>query len=124
MNVLVVEDDKDISEIVSGYLEDLDFSVNSAGSAEQALEMISDNKFDLYFIDIILPEMNGIELTKKIVSDHPSSKIVVMSGGGEGVDIVNQVLLDAAVEKGAVVSLAKPFTFRDIEEIVIQLKNA
>ena len=123
MNVLVVEDDKDISEIVSGYLQDLDFSVKAAGSAEEALELIANDQFDLYFIDIILPEMNGIELTKKIVSIHPSSKIAVMSGGGEGFDIVNQVLLDAAVEKGAVVSLAKPFVFEDIEEVVNQLKN-
>jgi DNA-binding NtrC family response regulator len=123
MKALVVEDDKDILDIVSGYLKDLDLSVETASSAEEAIEKMASNRFDFYFVDIILPQMNGIELTKKIISHDKNSKVAVMTGGGEGIDIVNQILLDAAVHKGALHSLAKPFTYDDIADLVTRFKS-
>lgn len=118
MTVLIVEDDKDIIDLIEDNLSDLGFKVDKATSAEEALEMINRQKYNTYFIDIILPGMDGIELTKKIITEDKTAKIAVMTGGGEGVEIVNQILLDAAVGKGALHSLAKPFTFEDIKELV------
>jgi DNA-binding NtrC family response regulator len=118
MTALIVEDDPEILDIISGYLEDLGMETEKVASAEEALDKSDKTSFDLYFIDIILPGMNGIELTKKIVSKNEKARVAVMTGGGEGVEIVNQILLDAAVDKGALHSLAKPFSFDDVKELV------
>lgn len=123
MTVLLVEDNTEILEIVVRYLDEIGLSTKTAGSAEEALEIMNEYSFDYFFIDIILPRMNGIELTKKILNKNKNAIITVMTGAGEGVDIVNQILLDAALDKGALYSLAKPFTFEQLKELTNQFPS-
>lgn len=78
--ILVVEDDKDINEVVSEYMKDAGYVVLSCGNGRDAQFIISQNKtIDLFILDIMLPEVNGLELLKQIRSlDFHREKLVVM----------------------------------------------
>lgn len=65
-NVLVVEDDKDIAEILSLYLESNNFKVSCVNNGKDALEKIHNENINIALIDIMLPVMNGYELIKEI----------------------------------------------------------
>jgi len=70
MNVLLVEDEK-LSQIVAkNLLESINCHVDIAESGEQALILTKSNFYDLIFIDIGLPDINGIQLSKSIRGDN------------------------------------------------------
>lgn len=64
--VLLVEDDKDISELVKNHLEQENFNVLTAYDGEDALNLLEKNEVDLILLDLMLPKISGIELLKKI----------------------------------------------------------
>ena len=65
-NILVVEDDEDIIKLLKIYLEGDDYRVISAENGIDALKIIENIKVDLVVMDIMMPKMDGYELTKKI----------------------------------------------------------
>ncbi|NTV77636.1 MAG: response regulator transcription factor [Clostridiales bacterium] len=76
--ILIVEDDEDIVELLRLYLENENYQVLIAKNGEEALPLIESNRIDLAVIDIMMPKMNGYELTKYIrkVSNMP---IIILS---------------------------------------------
>ena len=64
--VLIAEDDMDIQEVLRLYLENAGYKVLSAYDGRRAYEMINAEKPDLAIFDIMMPEMNGFELTKRV----------------------------------------------------------
>lgn len=76
--ILIVEDDEDIVELLRLYLENEKYKVLIAKNGEEALPLIENNRIDLAVIDIMMPVMNGYELTKYIrkVSNMP---IIILS---------------------------------------------
>lgn len=66
MNILLIEDDKRISDFVVKGLEENGFSITLAITGEIAREMVSENEWDIILMDIMLPGIDGIQLTKLI----------------------------------------------------------
>lgn len=60
-NILVVDDDKDIRELIAVYLKAEDFYVDKACNGEEALKMMEENHYDLVLLDIMMPKMDGLE---------------------------------------------------------------
>jgi len=93
--VLVVEDDKDIVQIIKLYVESQDIEVLVAYNGEQALQIISETKIDLLVSDVMMPLMNGFELVKKVretlnipviiisAKDQSSDKILGLNLGAD-----------------------------------------
>ena len=81
INILIVEDEKEIREGVSEYLAEVGYSVISAEDGMQAIELFKNNKIDLVILDIMLPKANGFVVLNKIrqESNVPVIMLTAMS---------------------------------------------
>ncbi len=80
--ILVVEDEEVISDICRTILEDEGFNVDIAADCRAAQEMINRYHYDLFLIDILIPEMSGKQLYQWLLEDHPklANKVVFCTG--------------------------------------------
>ena len=69
-HILIVDDDEGIRNLVKQYLNENNFLITTANSAEDAKEKISIIKFDLIVLDIMMPGQSGLSLTKEIKKDN------------------------------------------------------
>ena len=77
-NILVVDDDKKLTLLVRGFLEKEKYKVSEAYSGRMALDAIKEAKPDLIILDIMMPEMDGIEACKRIKADKDTKMIPVI----------------------------------------------
>ncbi len=112
--ILVVEDEPDILKIIKNVLELQDFSVRTAKDAEEAISIakICGNEISLLISDIILPKMNGIQLSQQLLEHNPDLKLLFMSGFTSD-EITHYDKLDEGVN-----FIAKPFSIKDFVRIV------
>lgn len=110
--ILVVDDDLDMLNLYRFFLANAGYNVHTLSNPIAAVEMMEYNQYDLVITDILMPELNGIELTKIIHDKRPSQKILVCSEGGttDAKEIVASIVLDKAIQFGALEALKKPFT--------------
>ena len=85
INILIVEDEKEIREGVSEYLAEVGYSVISAEDGLQAIELFENNKIDLVILDIMMPVMDGLTVLEKIreVSTIP---VILLTAKGQEED--------------------------------------
>jgi len=108
--VLVVDDDHDVGSLFQRVLVGESQSVAVARDGYEALEKVKDVKYDLIFLDVRLPGMNGVETLEKIKSMSPDSVVVMMSGYSVEEEIKK------AIAMGAQDFIAKPF--EDVDQIM------
>jgi two-component system, OmpR family, response regulator len=108
MKILLIEDDSRISDFVLKGLEENGFSVTLAVTGEVAREKITSNNWDLILMDIMLPGIDGIQLTKLIRHKKNTTPIIVISALGETIDKVT------ALDSGADDYITKPFHFKEL----------
>jgi CheY-like chemotaxis protein len=77
--ILHVDDDPDIRLLISASLQDFGYVVATAGTNAEALELAQKIKFDLFILDVRLPDGNGIELCQKVNRLQPKSPVVYYS---------------------------------------------
>jgi CheY-like chemotaxis protein len=82
MEVLLVEDNSEVSLITVEYLTELGHSAVAVAAAESALERLAERPFDAVLTDVSLPGMSGIDLAKELVRQYPKLPIVIASGYG------------------------------------------
>ena len=106
--VLVVDDEKDIIELVSYNLEKEGFKVISATAGEKALELVSSEEPEIIILDLMLPGIDGLDVCRELKrSDQTSSiPIIMLTAKGEESDIV------IGLELGADDYITKPFSPR------------
>lgn len=81
-NVLVVDDEAAVRDLFSDLLKRENCTVKSAATGEEALDMINQEDFDIAFLDIKLPGINGLEALKRIKSIKPDIIAVMITGFG------------------------------------------
>ena len=112
-HILIVDDDDRIRELVKQYLNENDYLVTTANSAENAKEKVNIIKFDIIILDIMMPGQSGLDFTnenkKKI-----NTPIILLTAKGEPSDRIE------GLEIGADDYLAKPF---EPKELVLRIKN-
>ena len=91
VRVLVVEDDQEVLEHLALVLDQYETEVSRAVSAEDALVLLNSNKYDLAFVDLVLPGASGFEVIKAFIKNEPATSVVVMTG------YTNRELLDEAM---------------------------
>lgn len=79
-NILIVDDEEQIRDMLSRHFRLLGYNVSTANNGKQALEILQEQRIEAVITDIIMPEMDGIELLKKIKEDHSMIRIIVMTG--------------------------------------------
>ena len=108
-SILVVDDVKEQREIASKILAQLGYSVKTAESGEQALELLKRDPVDLVVLDMIMvPGIDGLETYERIIELHPKQKAIIASGYSE-TDRVKK-----AQWLGAGRYVKKPYTVRKI----------
>lgn len=109
MKVLVVEDEPGVSSFIKKGLEENGIQVTQAFDGVTGLKMAQRNKFDVVILDIIMPEMNGLEVCAKLREEfgHDIS-ILMLTASGTTEDIVE------GLNTGADDYLVKPFKFREL----------
>jgi two-component system nitrogen regulation response regulator NtrX len=105
LEVLVVDDEADIRELVSGVLEDEGYAVRAAADSGGALEAVEDRRPSMVLLDVWLQgsRLDGIELLQEIKRRDPTIPVLMISGHG------NLDTAVAAVREGAVDFIEKPF---------------
>ena len=101
-NILIIDDEKDNTEIIKDILEDVNYSTMLARSAAEAKVNLAANHFDLILMDVWMPGQDGISLLSEWHSEGFDTPVVMMSGHAEPSDIVK------AMKLGAVDFLKKP----------------
>ena len=112
-HILVVDDDDGIRSLVKKYLNENNFLITTAGSAESALEKVKFIKYDLIILDIMMPGKNGLEF----IQDHKKkldTPIILLTAKGEASERVE------GLEIGADDYLPKPF---EPKELILRIKN-
>ena len=112
-HILVVDDDEGIRSLVKKYLNENNFLVSTADSAESASKKIEIIEFDLIILDIMMPGKSGLDFLRenKHVLDTP---IILLTAKGEAVDRIE------GLETGADDYLPKPF---EPKELILRIKN-
>ena len=133
INILIVEDEKEIREGVSEYLAEVGYSVISAEDGMQAIELFKNNKIDLVILDIMLPKANGFVVLNKIRQESNVPVIMltamsddytqIMSFDEEADDYITKPFsiivlhkrIEALLRRGVKVSENKKWCYGDIE---------
>lgn len=110
--VLVVDDNPLIIDLIARLFEQR-FAIDAAGCASEALARVEERGYDLILIDLILPEMNGLELFRAIRRLKPQQK-AMLTTAYEGDARVEQ-----AIAEGALGCIYKPFQLEDLEAALL-----
>ena len=113
--ILIVDDDKNMLEVLSLRLQAEGYNVSATGKTQEAQELVKNTMYDLALLDLKLGETeNGIDLMKKLHQTVPEMPVIILTAHGS---------IDTAVEAmkmGAYSFLTKPFNRR---ELLLQIKN-
>jgi len=112
--ILVVDDEKDILELIDYNLSKNGYRVKTVATGEEALELIKENEYDLIILDLMLPGVDGFDLCRIIKADKQKASIpiVMVTAKSEEADKV------AGLEIGADHYVTKPFSPRELLAIV------
>jgi DNA-binding response OmpR family regulator len=105
--VLVIEDDKDITGLLNIHLKDLNCKVTIVHDGEKGLQSILKNKYDLVVLDVMLPSMDGLEICKRTRTEKNYTPILMLTAKSEELDKI------LGLEVGADDYLTKPFSVRE-----------
>ncbi len=114
-NILIVDDEPRMCDSLKILLGSNGYETQTGHSGQEALHLLARNNFDLVLLDIVMPDMNGLQIMDRINSQHPETSVIVVTGHAS---------VDSAIEslrKGAYDYLKKPFEF---EELLRRVKNA
>lgn len=115
--ILLVEDDLDLSEMVSSYFRVQSYDVVTAAWAEEALKIANESPLDLIILDVRLPDMNGFDLCRELrtnVRRTENTPIIFLTEKRDRVDKLQ------GLELGVVDYITKPF---DIQELRLRVRN-
>jgi two-component system, NtrC family, response regulator HydG len=114
--VLIIDDDRDHAESIVDILSMRGHKVEAAFSGEAGVKVFRDEDFDLVFMDVKLPGMNGVETFFEFKKIRPNAKVMMMTGYS-----VEQ-LISQAIENGALGVLRKPFAIADLLHVLDEVK--
>ena len=112
--ILIVDDEPLISHLCKSILEMLGYSILTANGQDEAIRLVKEyaDRIDLLLTDIVMPGMNGRELSHRILALKPSIKCLYMSGYAEDFIIRQRVLEDG------VKYVSKPFSIKELADKV------
>ena len=111
-NILVVDDEKEIADLLEIYLISDGFQVLKAYSAKEGLRILEEKKIDLVLLDVMMPKMDGLEVCRRI-RKLGNTPVMMLTAKGETFDKV------LGLELGADDYMVKPF---DTKEVVARIK--
>lgn len=116
-DILIVDDERDIRELISDILRDEGYTTRMAGNSDQAMAEVTSDQPSLMILDIWLKDsnMDGIDILKSVKKDFPDIPVVIISGHG------NIEIAVAAIKQGAYDFIEKPF---NIDQLLVVIRRA
>lgn len=116
-DILIVDDERDIRELISDILEDEGYATRLAGNSDDAMAAVNTEPPALMVLDIWLKDsrMDGIDILKAVKRDNPDVPVVIISGHG------NIEIAVAAIKQGAYDFIEKPF---NIDQLLVVIRRA
>ncbi|GAA6197091.1 sigma-54 dependent transcriptional regulator [Pseudophaeobacter sp.] len=116
-DILIVDDERDIRELISDILEDEGYATRKAGNSEECMVELNQELPALLILDIWLKDsqMDGIDILKTVKRDNPEVPVVIISGHG------NIEIAVAAIKQGAYDFIEKPF---NIDQLMVVIRRA
>ncbi|HEY4650171.1 MAG TPA: response regulator [Pontibacter sp.] len=113
--ILIVDDSFYMRTMLKNMLTDAGYNVvGEAPNGQTALELAKETKPDLITLDVILPDNTGLDVLKGIKAEQPDMKVVIVSAVGQ------EVIVNEAMEYGALSYIVKPFSEEKVLEVVSQ----
>lgn len=113
LSILIVDDTEMVRQFVREMLDGAGYRTMEADNVASALQLLSENHFDLLLTDILMPGGNGTEIVIKARRLHPGLKVIALSGSG---DISDR--LATAATLGAHAVIGKPFRSKELIALV------
>lgn len=115
--ILLVEDYPNVRAMLATALRELGYNVLEASSGTIALQLAQEYPGDIHILisDVVMPEMGGIELARHFIALYPDTKILLMSG------YVNEMEVNSALSDTNVEFLSKPFPITELSEKIRQI---
>jgi DNA-binding response OmpR family regulator len=117
-HILLVDDDDGIRKVLGILLTDEGYQVSTACDGQEAIDLLSKNKYDLILLDIIMPNVSGFGVLKYVKENNPSTKVIMLTAYSE---------LRLAMESkqmGAEDFVAKPFMRQDLLNTIKNVINS
>ena len=111
VRVMIVDDDQDLAESLADLLQVHGYEVDIARDGQDAVEHARSQDFDIAFMDVRMPVMNGVDSYFAIKKIKPQARIVMMTG-------FKEPILERAISAGAEGPLHKPFSVEDMLKLV------
>ncbi len=111
-HILVVDDDPRVREVIKDVISKKGVTVVLVGTGEEALVEIRKRRFDLIFLDLVLPGMSGVETLRAIKEADPEPLVAIVTGYGDDSIAVE------AMSMSPLVLIQKPFSVRDIHKVL------
>lgn len=111
-NILVVDDEKIVRDFFLDVARSLGGNVETAEDGDVAVERCRSHHYDMIFLDMRMPHMNGLDACRIILTLDPAVKVVMMSGYSE------DRLMEEAITCGAVAKISKPFDLKTIVNLI------
>ncbi|MDI6687069.1 MAG: response regulator [Desulfobacterales bacterium] len=112
--ILIADDEKAIRILLAMALKTYDYEVDIVENGLEAINNIHKRYYDLIITDYMMPEMDGLELTKRIRSEYPSIPILIISANGSVHDLL---------KSGATACISKPFNILEIQNKIKTMLN-
>ncbi len=113
--ILLVEDDAELRSLVEGRLRESGYNLRTAATGVEALARVEEQAPDLVLLDVMLPEMDGLEVCRRLRSSHPLLYIIMLTARTDELDRV------VGLEVGADDYVTKPFS---LQELVARVRAA
>lgn len=107
-HILVVDDERSIRRLLRLYLDEAGYTVTEAGDGQEALTKMRTGGIDLVLLDLMIPEIDGLEVARRIRGDHPSVPIIMLTARDDEASRVT------GLEMGADDYVTKPFSAREL----------
>jgi CheY-like chemotaxis protein len=111
-NILVVDDEKIVRDFFKDVALSLGGNVETVEDGDVAVEKCRQQHYDIIFMDMRMPHMNGLEACKAILGLDPSTRVVMMSG------FADDRMMEDAIQSGAIARISKPFELRIIIRLI------
>jgi DNA-binding NtrC family response regulator len=115
IQILIVDDEKPIRELLGIILGD--YTCAKVSSADEAVELIGSEFYNLVIADVGLPGLSGIELCELVKRTSPRTVVLIISGNAES------EVSERAIQKGALGFILKPFDISSVRALVEEALN-
>jgi DNA-binding NtrC family response regulator len=112
IRVLVAEDEENLAQILCAFLRGRGHHVVCVGDGKSAVQAVRDEAFDVALIDIIMPELDGLETLKVLRAEADPPQVIIITGNGTVETAIN------AMKLGAYDYMAKPYRMAEIDVLV------